>query len=459
MFLKSSFSLAILVFVFSAVNISAAILTVTTNEDTNDGVCDAHCSLREAVGNAGYKDTIIFDRSLRETTINLTQTLQVSGSNITIDGPHERRITIRGNGTFRVLKISGVIFMDDLVIRDGAETQGEGMGGAINSGGTLFLTNCLITNSTALRGGGIFHFGGLLYLLGTTVSNNTSTADYSAGGIQTYHSNAWIINSTISGNRSLSNEGGMGGVLAGNDGGDGFMYIYGTTIAYNSSSGTGTAAIGGLATSGPGGTYLANSIVAKNSGVTPDLYGSTSSVNSLIGINPQTSVIENGINGNIAGSARNPIDPQLGLLADNGGSIPTHALLNTSPAIDAGNNSRATDRRGTALTIDERGYQRIANSTVDIGSFEYNSQPVEVLRTIIGQVRNANGRGISGARVTLRDANGELKTVLTNPFGFYSFTNLPFAAYTVEAKDKRYIFPSQTFLAEEATEFVIFTAK
>jgi len=46
----------------------------------------------------------------------------------------------------------------------------------------------------------------------------------------------------------------------------------------------------------------------------------------------------NDINGNQIGTQSTPIDPKLGALQNNGGKTFTHALLNTSPAIDAGNN-------------------------------------------------------------------------------------------------------------------------
>ena len=46
--------------VFAASTSYAATLTVTKIEDTNDGVCDSDCSLREAVGTSGSGDTIVF---------------------------------------------------------------------------------------------------------------------------------------------------------------------------------------------------------------------------------------------------------------------------------------------------------------------------------------------------------------------------------------------------------------
>src|SRR5690606_33693753 len=72
-------------------------------------------------------------------------------------------------------------------------------------------------------------------------------------------------------------------------------------------------------------------------------------------------------NNNIIGE-----DPLLGDLADNGGPTWTHALLPTSPAINAGNNAAAVDGQGQPLTTDQRGngFPRILHDIVDIGAFE-----------------------------------------------------------------------------------------
>jgi len=72
-------------------------------------------------------------------------------------------------------------------------------------------------------------------------------------------------------------------------------------------------------------------------------------------------------NGNQVGSAEAPRNPLLDVLADNGGPTMTHFLMDFSPAIDAGNNGKAT---GAGLTTDQRGtgFPRIVHGTVDIGS-------------------------------------------------------------------------------------------
>src|SRR5690606_31272205 len=63
------------------------------------------------------------------------------------------------------------------------------------------------------------------------------------------------------------------------------------------------------------------------------------------------------------------IDPNL---ADNGGPTLTHALLDGSVAIDAGDDAAAVDSAGNPLTTDQRGdgFDRMIGYGVDIGAFE-----------------------------------------------------------------------------------------
>lgn len=71
----------------------------------------------------------------------------------------------------------------------------------------------------------------------------------------------------------------------------------------------------------------------------------------------------NGVNGNIIGNTAMPIDPQLQPLGDYGGPTQTHRPIPTSPAVDAGDNTGAPP-------TDQRGFDRIVNGTIDIGSVE-----------------------------------------------------------------------------------------
>jgi CSLREA domain-containing protein len=437
------------IILFLTFNSSAAVLTVTTLADTDDLVCDSHCSLREALYASVGGDTIIFARELRGGTIQLTESLVIQ-RRITIDGPNKRRITLKGDNTFRILEAHGVVSIDGLIIRDGNTDSGDG--GGINSGGLLNLTNIAILNCTAQRGGAIYMLGGTLFLADSTIANNTATGDtLTAGGIDTYTGTVNIINSTISGNRLTSTADGAGGILITNPRS---WFIRQSTIAYNSSNGTSGRSAGGLVALNGFAGPVNNSILAKNTGLNPDFYGQSGGTYNIVGISDRFPGETN-----IVGALDNPVDPQIAPLAENNGGLPTHALLPNSSAIDSGSNNQALDRRGQPLIIDQRGYTRIINSTVDRGAFEFNSQSFLANSTITGQVTTASGRGVSGARIILRDEKGETRFAMTNSFGFYRFTDVPAnSSFSIECLDKRYSFSAQNVLIEEAVEYVFFRA-
>jgi hypothetical protein len=76
------------------------------------------------------------------------------------------------------------------------------------------------------------------------------------------------------------------------------------------------------------------------------------------------------------------VNPKLGLLRNNGGSTFTHALLEGSPAIDAGD-----DQVLALVTRDQRGFERKVGNAVDIGAFEFPGREMDVtsqVRVILG---------------------------------------------------------------------------
>ncbi len=80
----------------------ASNLLVNKAADTNDGVCDADCSLREAIAVAANGDTILFDGGLTGQAIVLTGgQITINQSNLIIDGSN-RNITIDGNNSVPV---------------------------------------------------------------------------------------------------------------------------------------------------------------------------------------------------------------------------------------------------------------------------------------------------------------------------------------------------------------------
>ncbi len=192
--------------IFAATDIRAATLTVTTTADTNDGVCDADCSLREAVSAAASGDTVVFS-SLFNTPQTITLTLgQITiDKDLTITGTGQDLVTISGNNAGRIFNITGNVnvTMSGMKLRDGkvgTTSSSDAVGGAILMvGGGLNLTNMEFTNNTAFyspfnEGDGGAIAASNLTATNLKVHNNTSPGATVAAG------SANIANSVISDN-------------------------------------------------------------------------------------------------------------------------------------------------------------------------------------------------------------------------------------------------------------------
>ena len=78
-----------------------------------------------------------------------------------------------------------------------------------------------------------------------------------------------------------------------------------------------------------------------------------------------------------------------------------------------------------------------------------------------GQVLTADGRGISKARISLGDSNGNVRTALTNAFGYYRFDEVTAGeTYIATVQSKRYQFsnPTQVVTVLDELSNVDFTA-
>jgi hypothetical protein len=285
-------------------------------------------------------------------------------------------------------------------------------GNAINDGGggilaqsriSLTIVASTITGNRAFGVAGVSMNSGSLGIINSRIENNQSQA--SIGGIAT-GANTSITNSTISGNRSNENVGGLavngldtttsinrstitgntgfrlGGMEISNTGGS--VELVNVTISGNtalsSDNGTGGLFFDGNAIKS---LSLRNVTITRNTGsrVGGMVSGrpALTSNNTIIANNgggdcfvPQGSIF--GTN-NLTGDTSCPFfspnnqrntNPQLGPLALNGaanGTL-THALLDTSPARDRGNNA-------TCATSDQRSIVRPQNGTCDIGAFEH----------------------------------------------------------------------------------------
>jgi CSLREA domain-containing protein len=397
---------------------SAATYTVTKIADTNDGVCDSDCSLREAVALANASvdnDTIQFDFPL----FNSPQTIVLSGGEIvvanngtlTISGPGADRLTLDGNQASRILTIGTSATANVSGIRftrgNGVGALNTGRGGAVYVvGGTLTMSNSILTGNTAANGGAFNNAASTAPAVPATAtyincvfSNNSSTSTGGAGqnfstsfltiegstftgnsggtttggGALQANGQVRITNSTFSGNTATA---GPGGAIQSNGT---LLLLTNVTISGNTSVTNG----GGLhrATTNVNG-FIRNSIIAGNNGaaaspdVTNSAAGLASQGNNIIG-NTGTST------GWVASDLLNT-NPLLTPIGNYGGLGQTFAIRSNSPAVNGGQNcvidlSCTANNPPSAVTNDQRGAARTAGATVDIGAFESSTSYVATL--------------------------------------------------------------------------------
>ena len=157
----------------------AAGFTVTKTADTNDGTCDADCSLREAIGAANAlagADTSTLPAGTYTLSIagagedaNATGDLDIT-DDLTISGAAAASTIVDGAGLDRVFHIIGSVTVEisGLTIQHGSAVSA---GGGIFNLGTLTLTSSTVSGNTAGgEGGGIANLGTL------TLDNSTVTA-------------------------------------------------------------------------------------------------------------------------------------------------------------------------------------------------------------------------------------------------------------------------------------------
>lgn len=89
-----------------------------------------------------------------------------------------------------------------------------------------------------------------------------------------------------------------------------------------------------------------------------------------------------------------------------------------------------------------------------------HAAPTNSSVNVAGRVMDVSGAGISKASVTLTDAGGATRTVLTNPFGYYGFDNVQVGlTYVFTASHKRYTFEPQMVTVTDAISGLNFTAQ
>jgi len=458
--------------VFSPTVLPPLNLTANTLGDEADltlnGVCDTdsvtpgdQCTLRAAIQEANSNpdaDTISFSLA-PNSTITLTSELDDIDGDLVITGPASG-VTVSGDTFYRIFTVltGNTVSISNLAIADGQSSAG---GGGIHNSGNLTISRSTFTGNQAVgRGAGIDNAGNL------TISDSTFTgnqAEGQGGGIYNV-GNLRISNSTFTANQAVvPAEGGAiysdEGTLTANqavvpaaEGGaiysdEGALTIINSTISGNSSDGDG----GGVLNCGNSTATLINVTITNNranaDGVAPGSGGGIGQVSSnpitlhnaivvgnFVGMSPETTpddisgtmdtsssynLIGIGGSGGLTGVNENQVgvaDALLAPLANNGGPTQTHRLLPGSPAIDKGKNL-ATDENNNPILTDQRGGFRpvdlddtpYPNATggdaSDIGAYELQGDTVQSgTSLIVNTADDHDDEACTDGDCTLREA-------------------------------------------------------
>lgn len=379
------------------------------DDDLMDGICHTisnTCTLRAAIMQAnalGGTNTINLPQGIYTLTIEgMNEDNSIAGdldikSNLTIDGNGKEYTIIDANHIDRAIEIfdTAQAHISNITIRNGnsnvatggilnwgnarltdviLESNNGAHGGGLLNMRNVNLVRALISNNTAQgNGGGIGNagimtvtdsiirqnfapVGGALFnprpytatLVNSTVSTNTA---WSGGGIST-GGHLTLTNITISGNQAAWNGGGIEN--------GGYATLFNVTLSNNvvtHTNGIGNNIFNGYIQNSY--VRIKNTIIASASGNNCHIeIGSVISLGHNLGSDATCSLIATGDISNT--------NPLLAPLANNGGATPTHALLPSSPAIDAGDNNGCP-------SADQRGMPRPFGIACDIGAFEFGS--------------------------------------------------------------------------------------
>ena len=304
---------------------------VNTPDDHDDGVCSAdNCTLREAINENNFGNTartIRFDAGAfaapRKTIALRFGMFREVSEAVTIEAPAVG-LTIDAGGTSRIFSVavSGQLTLLNLTLSNGdagATAGGDGItgrGGAIYNLGSTTLNGCTLSGNKSARGGALYHQGDLqgraLVLGNCTLVGNTGSEE--GGAIYVFSGGVGLDSTTITAN--VSNYG-LGVRCWGGDQ-SAKVSVHNTIIAGNRGSTGGDVDLRG----GTNPNFVSGGYNLISGGNAVPLFNKS---------------------GDIAGNTA----PGLGDLAENGGPTPTVALLDGSPALDAGDSEFTTDQRGT----------------------------------------------------------------------------------------------------------------
>ncbi len=333
------------------------------------------CTLLQAINTANSSTStfndIIFASPLFNTpqTISLTGALPNISSNVTVNGPGADLLTVTRDAAapnFPIFRVPGFglnVAINGMTISNGNNAN-EG-GGGVEAYSNLALANVYVTGNHALTSGGAVALNaGNSTFTNSTFTNNTSSI-YGGGLFIGGNSNLDLRGCTVSGNSTVNGGGGIA-VITKSAGISATANVVNSTIVDNAPGGIETDGVGG----GVATTLLRNSIIAVNA--TNNLVESGAGAAISNGFN-----LSDAFNGVTTRGSDITALPRLAPLNYYGGPTPTHALLDGSPALDAGNSSgAASDQRGFGFLrpVNLQIFGSPPGDAADIGAWEAQSR-------------------------------------------------------------------------------------
>ncbi len=366
--------------------------------------------------NGGAIKCLLSNMTLTNCTFENNQTTGIGnngGAGVMIDGA-------KFDGAAREINISLCKFINNTDIKQGGGLFYYTYGNTIG-----VVDKCYFKGNTSPSGGGMHAGVDNSSNNNLTISNSTfdsNIASGASGGLNIYSPNPSNFTVTINNSTFAFNQ-----ANGGTAGGGGAVANFGSTLSFNNCTiaKNSTNAFGGGIAGHGGSITLKNSIIAENTATNNfGAYG----VNNIqrncasggFQSNPPPYFVNGGnnlewpertdlVNNGLCTPSIAIADPKLdNVVKDNGGPVPTLAILPGSAAINAG---------ASCITTDQRGASRIG--TCDIGAFEFGATTCNLVVSSTADsgpntLRNAIACATSGQTITFAPTLANQTIVLSS---------------------------------------------
>jgi uncharacterized repeat protein (TIGR02543 family) len=206
-----------------------------------------------SVPNPGLDDMGRFNTGASEFRVfTISYGFTVIMNNLTIKGGN---LTYGNGGAIQVLS-TAILHLNNCIISNSRNSDSGG--GGVSNEGVVFLSNSMIYRNAAIYGGGFLNSNtGVMYVENSTLSENRSTYESGGGGACENQGFLFINNSTFSNNQSTEIGGGINNV-------GGTLYIVNSSVTGNVAYGTSTYFTGGGIGNNGGWVHAVNTLFAHN---------------------------------------------------------------------------------------------------------------------------------------------------------------------------------------------------